>query len=361
MSARLYAPAPWFSGRSHTNPKFAFSSLGGRFIQLVFLPSDPAQREAIINKVESCAAQFGDDNRLVCFLVVRDEARFNRGSTVPGLRWFWDHDGAIGRLYGALGEDNSEAPASILIDPSLRILAIDTITHIDQTLARLERLPPVEQHARAVLHAPVLIVPRIFEPELCRRLIGIYDADGGKESGVMREIDGRTVAVLSDFKQRSDVTLEDEALRVQLRNRLAQRLLPEIKKAFLHEATRIERYIVACYDSDSGGYFRPHRDNTTPATAHRQFAVSINLNAEEYEGGDLRFPEFGRRTYRPPTGGAVVFSCTLLHEATPVTRGRRYAFLPFLFNEAGEETRQKNLHLLDLDVVQDLRVAGRSN
>ncbi|THD60691.1 MAG: hypothetical protein E8A12_10465, partial [Phenylobacterium sp.] len=38
--------------------------------------------------------------------------------------------------------------------------------------------------------------------------------------------------------------------------------------------------------------------------------------------------------------------CSLLHEATPVTKGVRYAFLPFLFDEAGEALRQKNLHLL---------------
>ena len=112
-------------------------------------------------------------------------------------------------------------------------------------------------------------------------------------------------------------------------------MAPEIAEGLPVRATRIERYIVACYDAEDGGYFRPHRDNTTKGTAHRRFAVSINLNAEEFEGGDLRFPEFGPRTYRPPTGGAVVFSCSLLHEATPVTRGTRYAFLPFLYDEAG--------------------------
>jgi predicted 2-oxoglutarate/Fe(II)-dependent dioxygenase YbiX len=102
-----------------------------------------------------------------------------------------------------------------------------------------------------------------------------------------------------------------------------------------------------CYDAEDGGYFRPHRDNTTAGTAHRRFAVSINLNAEDFEGGDLRLPAFGPRTYRPPTGGAVVFSCSLLHEATPVTAGTRYAFLPFLHDEAGETVREANLHLLD--------------
>ena len=72
----------------------------------------------------------------------------------------------------------------------------------------------------------------------------------------------------------------------------------------------------------------PHRDNTTRGTAHRRFAVTINLNDGPWEGGDLRFPEYGPQTYRAPTGGAVVFSCSLLHECTPVTRGERYCFLP---------------------------------
>ncbi|MCQ6468240.1 2OG-Fe(II) oxygenase, partial [Vibrio parahaemolyticus] len=91
-------------------------------------------------------------------------------------------------------------------------------------------------------------------------------------------------------------------------------LVPMIARTYHFQATRLERYLVACYDTTEGGFFRPHRDNTTAGTAHRRFAVSINLNAEDFEGGDLRFPEFGRRTYRPPTGGAVVFNCSLLHE-----------------------------------------------
>ena len=65
--------------------------------------------------------------------------------------------------------------------------------------------------------------------------------------------------------------------------------------------------------------------------------------SEGFTGGDLRFPEFGPRCYRPPTGGAVVFCCSLLHEVTPVTAGVRYAFLPFLYDEAGERLRLTHL------------------
>src|SRR5215208_3483636 len=109
----------------------------------------------------------------------------------------------------------------------------------------------------------------------------------------------------------------------------------------------MERYIVACYEAETGGHFRAHRDNTTMGTAHRRFAVTINLNAEEYEGGDLLFPEFGSRTYRAPTGGAVVFSCSLLHQAMPVTKGRRFAFLPFLYDDAGARLRERNARFLE--------------
>jgi len=87
---------------------------------------------------------------------------------------------------------------------------------------------------------------------------------------------------------------------------------------------------------DPARSFFAHRDNTTKGAAHRRFAVTINLNAEQYEGDDLRFPEFGFRTYRAPTGRA---SCSLLHEALPVTGGKRYAFLPFLYDEAAAKVR----------------------
>ena len=120
-----------------------------------------------------------------------------------------------------------------------------------------------------------------------------------------------------------------------------------MRKAFQFDPTRIERYIVACYDGTDGGFFRAHRDNTTLATAHRRFAVTINLNAGDYEGGDLNFPEFGSRAYRALTGGAIVFSCSLLHEATPVTQGTRYAFLPFLYDDAAAKLREANNPHLD--------------
>jgi hypothetical protein len=61
----------------------------------------------------------------------------------------------------------------------------------------------------------------------------------------------------------------------------------------------------------------------------------------------LRFPEFGLRRYKAPTGGAIVFSCSLLHEALPVTRGLRYATLPFLYDDEAAAIRMANQRFLE--------------
>jgi predicted 2-oxoglutarate/Fe(II)-dependent dioxygenase YbiX/peroxiredoxin len=336
--------APWFEAPTHGNPEFAFSSVAGRYILLVFLPADAASAQTTIDQVLACKVPF-DTQRQMVFFVVRDAAVHASRRESLGVRYFLDASGEVSRLYGAVN-DEGEHPHALLLDPTLRVMAVSESSRYDQLLKFVSTLPAPDGHAGVRLHAPVLIVPRVFERSLCEELIAYYAAQGGHPSGVMRQVGGKTVGVLDGFKKRRDATIRDESLRLRTQNRIFHRLLPEIEKAFQFRATRMERYIVAAYDAEEGGYFRPHRDNTTGGTAHRQFACSINLNAEAFEGGDLRFPEFGAQTYRPPTGGAVVFSCSLLHEATPVTRGTRYAFLPFFYNEEGAKIRQANLHYL---------------
>ena len=56
----------------------------------------------------------------------------------------------------------------------------------------------------------------------------------------------------------------------------------------------------------------------------------------------MGFPEYGSRSYKAPPGGAVVFSCSLLHAVSQVTEGRRYAFLPFLYDDEAAKVREAN-------------------
>ena len=334
--------APTFFAPSSGNPRYNFATVAGRYVLMAFLPPQATEEAVAALTAVRAHRQLFDDATGCFFGILRDAEQFALArDEIPGLRWLHDVEGDIARQYGF------SAPAWVVTDPSLRVLFTAPLGEADSVLARFAALEPIDDHAGVPLTAPVLIAPRIFEPEFCRTLIDTYDAVGGTPSGFMREVDGRTVVANDpNHKRRSDVTLEDDGLREAARARINRRLIPLIKQAFQYEPTRLERYLVACYDSESGGWFRPHRDNTTKGTAHRRFAVSINLT-DDHEGGDLRFPEFGRRTYRPPAGGAVVFSCSLLHEATPVTAGRRFAFLPFLYDEEGAKIREANAAFLE--------------
>ncbi|MEI9964011.1 MAG: 2OG-Fe(II) oxygenase [Caulobacteraceae bacterium] len=346
MALSIGVPAPSFVAPSPENPRYQFNSLGGRYVVLAFLPPPGEARDAALREVQAHAALFASGS-VTLFGVLPDAESYAEARNRPPWRWFADMEGELRRLYDATAEDGSVQPCWVVVDPSMRIMGSAPLAMGAMVFEKLAELGDPDRHAGVPMHAPVLIVPRVFEPPLCRRLIDYYRGIGGSPSGVMRVVDGKTVPVLDNFKRRRDVTIADAALQALTRARITERLIPEIRKVFQFRATRLERYIVACYDAEEGGYFNPHRDNTTPGTAHRKFAVSINLNAEEFEGGDLRFPEFGRRTYRPPTGGAVVFSCSLLHEATRVQSGTRFAFLPFLYDEAGAEIRRANLHTFE--------------
>lgn len=350
-------PAPWFHLPSTDNPRYAFHSVAGRYVLLGFLGSAARpEAQTALAAIAGARALF-DDDRACFFGISLDPADRDQGrvqASLPGIRFLFDIGGAVGRQFGVVGAAGGKDPAArtgaavftpawMLLDPMLRVIETRPLRDAEAILARLRALPPPEAHAGTEIPPPVLVLPRIFEPELCRALIAHYDARGGEPSGFMREVDGRTVGVFDPaMKRRKDCTVEDEALRGAVRARILRRVVPELAKVHHFNATRMERYIVACYDAEDQGHFAAHRDNTTAGTAHRRFAVTINLNAEEFEGGELRFPEYGQRSWRAPTGGAVVFSCSLLHQALPVTAGRRYAFLPFLYDEAAARLREAN-------------------
>lgn len=341
-------PLPPFRLPGTSNPNFVVDTAAGRYIALGVLSTadDDAVRQGI-ELIEANRRLFNDEHACVFGIVPdRPEWRERCQDQIPGLRWLFDTEGHAAELL-----DAGDQPTWLLVDPNLYVLRRTGPDHAASLLANVAKLPPPHAHTGTETFAPVLLIPRIFEADFCQELIAHYDSVGGEPSGFMREVDGVT-RLMNDVshKRRSDVILPVGPLADNARVRIVRRLAPQIRKAFQFHATRMERYLVACYDSGTGGYFRPHRDNTTKGTAHRRFAVSINLNAD-YDGGELRFPEYGPRTYKPPVGGAVVFSCSLLHEATAVTRGKRYAFLPFLYDDAAAEIREQNLKFLDPDLI----------
>jgi predicted 2-oxoglutarate/Fe(II)-dependent dioxygenase YbiX len=318
--------------------RLAFDPFPGRAIALAFLGSatDPAA-EATLAAL-SANRRLVDDSEAAFFVVAPEsgagpeialEARF------PSIVFLWDGD----EMARAFGADRSW----VILDPMLRIVDVAPLDEADRVLARLSRsLPPSEVSSPA----PILVLAHVFEPELCAHLVDCFERGGGKDSGFMQDVGGRSVENFDNsWKRRRDFHLTDPKLIANLRARIGRRICPEIKKAFQMRPTRIERDLVARYDSETGGHFGPHRDDTGIAIAHRRFAVSINLNTD-FEGGEISFPEYSPRPFKAAPGTAVVFSASILHEVSCVTRGRRYVFLTFLFDEEAERVRQANLRAM---------------
>lgn len=365
MSAAAYRqlhpgePAPWFSQRSTSNPAYVFDTVGGRYVLLAFFGSAAhAGARRALDWLAQQRERF-DDVHLSCFglsVDPQDEAGSRVSQAIPGIRHFWDFDRRVSRLFGALplepgGEREVYRPLWVLLNPNLQVRAVIPFEADGSDTAQLARqlagLPEVARFAGLEMHAPVLLVSDIFEPSFCRVLIEQYERSGGQPTGFMRERDGITVFARDPgHKVRRDHVVDDAALCQQVRQRIRRSVVPAIERVHQYQATRIERYLVGCYDESDGGHFRPHRDNTTRGTAHRRFALSINLNAD-FDGGELVFPEYGPRRYKPPPGAGVVFSCSLLHAVEPVRRGRRYAFLPFLYDDAAAALREANLKFLE--------------
>lgn len=337
-------PVPWFNGRTVTGAQADLHVDAGRWVVLAFAGALEGPRVASEMAALLSQSELFNENRLVVYVVLTTPPReiaMLASISGPALAFIADYDESISRSYGAAG-----APRTVILDPMLRAVANIPWDHPAghaQTLKNfLRELPDVDQSAGVPLSAPVLIVPRVFDFPLCELLVGLYGQLGGEDSGFLLDQNGRTATVIDHhLKQRRDLVIVEPGLREAMRDRIVRRLLPAVERFFQFRATRMDRYLVSCYDSTMGGHFFRHRDNINAGAQHRRFAVSLNLNSD-YEGCDLIFPEFGRRTYRPPMGGAVVFSCGALHEVTPIVRGRRFVFVPFLYGEEDAALREGN-------------------
>lgn len=354
-------PIPWFTLPSNSNPQYHFDTVGGYRTVLFFFGSSRHAASALALK-EFCHRQSQFSQLDIPFFGISidsEDTCLAEAIEYPKYcKFLWDFEQQVSQQFGVCQTTDQGvcyAPTAFVLDENLRIFGIfpvpeaDPIEYVDQVLSFLKQLPALPPPQEATRQAPVLLIPHVFEPAFCRHLIQRFEADGGRDSGFMREKEGRTIEVLDHhFKRRRDFNLEEAEpeLLQTVNERVIRRVKPEIEKAFQFSITRFERHVVACYESETGGFFNRHRDNTTKGTAHRRFAMTVNLNTDEYEGGCLWFPEYGAQRYRPTVGEAIIFSCSLLHEVTPMLKGRRFALLSFFYDDEAAQIRERNRQYL---------------
>ena len=259
------------------------------------------------------------------------------GASAP-FQVFFDEQGKVRQAYRL--EDGGPAFLFVL-DSNLRVIGSVTYagarSSSDEALSIIQASQVHREVVEVTAQVPALFIPNVLDLEICQFLIQVWGTRDNVETGVERSHGARREDALSpEAKRRRDHIVADEKLLKMLTSTIGRRVMPEVQRSFAYSATRFEGFKVACYDSQTGGFFQAHRDNLSPSTTHRCFALTLNLN-EDYEGGRLRFPEFGPMLYMPGAGEALVFSCSHLHEVTEVTQGRRFTLLSFLFG--AEDTR----------------------
>lgn len=341
----------------HSRPPFALQDqddrnatplddeIVGDPVVIVFDCSAPGQNAE--NSVDLLRAVAGLHARLgsivapifvISRLAVAENAALAMTENIP-FRLLSDVDGKVFALYGV--ESPGAQPASVVLDPNGRVVLInediDTAEQIDRILACLQGLDSRRPRGSLGAHPPVLVLPNAMDPDICTRLIErwhepvpLYEGDGKQSIGI--NVEKGDVKVRNDaYGNVTQYDLRDPELSQELDNRVLRRVVPEIEKAFGYSPQRREDYRIACYDVAEGGSLPAHRDNPTEQTRHRRFTVSINLNNASFEGGELVFREWSDHLYDIEEGMAVAWSCSLLHEVMPITKGRRFILGTHLF------------------------------
>jgi peroxiredoxin len=246
-----------------------------------------------------------------------------------------------GKVFAAYGAGTRDQPTTIVLRHNSHVHSVlksEAAAQADAALAAVRALVAERNGGLGIPHPPILVVPDVLSAGDCRRLIQVYETRGKTFVEPGHGDDQMT----TDYKMRIpeygrgdriDHWIVDKDTAGFIDGRLGARLFPEIRKAFQYPVTRRERLRIGCYTGSRGGEPHGHRDDSEVISAHRRFAMSINLNCEEFEGGALRYAEYSDQRYRPATGAAIVFSSSILHEALEVRAGRRFVLLAFLFGE----------------------------
>ena len=338
VSLRPGDKIPFCYGMCRDGGYWSFEDQAGRPAALIVTGAAPVDAaEALIEAFAARAEAFAGLGADVVVMASASAPGVATATVPAGARLVLQPDDSLGCALG-------EGPWVLASDRAMRLAAMSHGGQPDRALAEvlaaLAALPR-EPAGVAACPAPVLVMPSLLDADACRRLIERFEG-GDHREGAMASVDGQDGLINrvdAAKKRRRDLELDPgEPLHAEMMDAFACRLIPEIKKAFQAEIAFVDRILIARYD-ESGGYFRRHRDNSSPHVAFREFALSVNLNTGAYEGGGLMFPEFNDQQHQPPAGSACVFSASLLHEAAPVTRGVRYVLLTFLHGQAAEARR----------------------
>lgn len=342
-------PIPNFDVKDEIGRPLRFTDdyLCGKTLLLVLInTADENHANALLAAFSEKTAQLqAADIAVVAFSAEANAERNLALKQATGFPWPIPAD-ATGQQFAALGLHKGAGPSDRIIWLTPRRTVHAWFDETDAPGDLLETIMNSQTPAPAgemPLHPPVLIIPDVLSREECAKLI--ESVESGVPLSVRPPREGELsgdyqIPVYDHNRQdRVDHIIKDAKSQQFLDERIFARVVPVVKQAFAFDVTRREDLHVARYQGAREGNVVGHRDNITSATAHRRFALSLNLN-DDYEGGDVVFKEYSNTGYKGSAGAALIFSSSLLHEVRETTRGVRYTLISHFFNDQTLQPQQ---------------------
>lgn len=339
---------PLFEAHDTEKRLRTMEALAGRFVVMLYIPAGKQEMGAgfyheVKGKLEAAGLLEGTAQVLITDDTMERGEKFRAGFNISAPVWL-DADRRIARSLGMMKPGEAPPFGAFVLDRNLKIaqvrvqadvtsLAGKVLQDLSEAMARHKEHYPKGQVIRYA--APALMVPDVFSPEFCAKCIQAF-RNGKTFDGTVGARENKIYR--ADVKIRTDFIVHGELLE-EIDDKFSRSFFPEIKKVFGFDVTHREMYKIGLYTGDKGGFFKQHRDNFDYPMAYRRIASTVHLN-DDYEGGGVRFPEYGDDVYRPPVGGAVAFSGATVHEALPVTKGERFILVAFVHGQEEEAYRR---------------------
>lgn len=183
----------------------------------------------------------------------------------------------------------------------------------------------------------ILIQKMLTNPQIFK-ILDVIDNKNEQESKV-----GNRIA--KEKKIRKDIFLNQKESK-ELDKDIFDNIQKIVKNKFEIKLNYRESYKIGTYYGDEKGFYIPHTD-TQGSMQHRKISMVICLSkSDDYQGGIFKLVNLNKQ-FKFDIGDAIIFKSNLLHGVEPITDGIRQVLISFMWDEDGEQIRQKNNPSID--------------
>jgi hypothetical protein len=174
------------------HPKMALDRFVGKYVAVsCFGSSRIGPGRTALDAMRRHKGDF--DNVKTVFLGIAIDPREHVDSiALTGVYYHLDADGAMSRQCGAVPLEAVPLGTQYrvtwtIVDPALRVRAhfhtTEDPAECEAVFALLNSLPVADERQSCEAPAPILVIPRLFEPGFCEELIGLYEEGHPHDSG----------------------------------------------------------------------------------------------------------------------------------------------------------------------------------